>query len=469
MNCIDQGGAYNDQRYREFSSMTTVGVILAGGRGLRFGHSKPKQFNPLAGRPIMDYAVEAFAAHPEISEIFVTYPDGFHDETAAVVEPYRRFKPITLVQGGETRAASTRAALAAVGATENRKILFHDAVRPFVTADIISRTIAALDDHHGADVVIETADTIVQLTADVSRLDAIPQRARLRRGQTPQGFWSETLGEAYAMMSDEDLGRFTDDCGVLLAYKPDARIAAVEGSERNIKITHPMDMFLAEQLLFLGQSQRSVLAKTYADPVAVIIGDTSGLGLVVKQRLEQLGWRVFGGSRTSGCDIRDQAAIDQRLKEVADAAGKIDLVANFAGTLHVGRLHSADFGAIDDIIATNLLGSIHVARAAHEHLANSGGHLMLCSSSSYFRGRRDTAAYSASKAAVVNLTQALAEEWADDGIIVTCVVPRRADTPMRQKAFPNEDPSLRMKPERMAEAVEELLSYPQSGLIKHVN
>ncbi len=417
----------------------------------------------------MDYAIEAFAGHPDIAEIFVTYPEGFRDETERLVAPYRRFKPINLVQGGTSRPASTRAALDAIGMTSRSKILFHDGVRPFVTADIISRTIAALDTSDGADVVIQTADTIVQLDEAQKQLDNIPQRAQLRRGQTPQGFWSDTLGEAYASMSDEVLGRFTDDCGVLLAHKADARIAAVEGSERNIKITHPVDMFLAEQLLYLGQSQRSSIEKTYEEPVAVILGDTSGLGLVVRERLEDLGWRVFGASRSSGVDVRDQGALDQRLKAIAKEAGKIDLVANFAGTLHVGRLDSTDFGAIDEMIATNLMGSIHVARAAYEHLVHSGGHLMLCSSSSYFRGRRDTAAYSASKAAVVNLTQALAEEWADDGVTVTCVVPRRADTPMRQRAFPNEDPALRMKPERMAEAVEELLRHPQNGLIKHVN
>lgn len=445
-----------------------VGIILAGGRGVRFGNDKPKQFSPLGGRPIVDYAIETFSAHPEISELFVTYPEGFRDQTEALVAPYRRVKPITLVQGGATRPASTRAALAALPAGRH-KVLFHDGVRPFVSANIITRAIAALDENDGADVVIETADTIVQLTDDREVLAGIPERPSLRRGQTPQGFWSDDLRSAYAAMDDADLLRFTDDCGVLLAYRPGARIAAVQGSEQNIKITHPVDMFLAEQLLYLGQTQRQGLEKVYDSPVAIVLGDASGLGLVVRERLETLGWRVFGGSRATGVDVRDQASVIRRFGEVAAEAGKIDLIANFAGTLHVGRLDAADFAAIDDMISTNLMGSIHVARASYDHLTKSGGHLMLCSSSSYFRGRRDTAAYSASKAAVVNLTQALAEEWAEDGVVVSCLVPRRADTPMRQKAFPDEDPSLRMKPERLADAVEQLLRHPQSGLIKHVN
>ncbi|WP_421730461.1 SDR family NAD(P)-dependent oxidoreductase [Brevundimonas sp.] len=446
----------------------TIGVILAGGRGLRFGLDKPKQFNPLAGRPIMDYAIETLSAHAEITQLVVTYPEGFFDQTEAVVAPYRRVKPITLVQGGSTRPASTRAALAALPAGRH-KVLFHDGVRPFVTADIITRTISALDGHDGADVVIETADTIVQLGDGGDVLSRIPDRTSLRRGQTPQGFWTDDLRSAYEAMDDEGLSRFTDDCGVLLAHRPEARIAAVQGSERNIKITHPIDMFLAEQLLYLGQTQHEGLEKIYDSPVAVVLGDASGLGRVVRERLESLGWRVFGGSRATGVDVRDQASVIRRFDEVAVEAGKIDLIANFAGTLHVGRLDAADFLAIDEVISTNLMGSIHVARASYDHLTKSGGHLMLCSSSSYFRGRRDTAAYSASKAAVVNLTQALAEEWAEDGIVVSCLVPRRADTPMRQKAFPDENPALRMKPARLADAVEQLLRHPQSGLIKHVN
>ena len=464
---IEQLGADHLEQ-RACEKRMTIGVILAGGRGVRFGLDKPKQFNPLAGRPIMDYAVETLSAHPDITQLIVTYPEGFHDLTEALVAPYRRVKPITLVQGGATRPASTRAALAAVPAGRH-KVLFHDGVRPFVSADIITRSIAALEGHDGVDVVIETADTIVELTGDRDVLSSIPERAALRRGRTPQGFWSDDLRAAYGGMDDEALSRFTDDCGVLLAYRPNARIAAVQGSEQNIKITHPVDMFLAEQLLYLGQTQHVGLERAYDAPVAVVLGDASGLGLVVRERLESLGWRVFGGSRATGVDVRDQASVIRRFEDVAAEAGKIDLIANFAGTLHVGRLDAADFSAIDDMIATNLMGSIHVARASYDHLTKSGGHLMLCSSSSYFRGRRDTAAYSASKAAVVNLTQALAEEWAEDGVVVSCLVPRRADTPMRQKAFPDEDPALRMKPARLADAVEQLLRHPQSGLIKHVN
>jgi 2-C-methyl-D-erythritol 4-phosphate cytidylyltransferase len=446
-----------------------VAIILAGGTGRRFGQAIPKQFTPLAGRPLLDYPLQVFAEHADIEELIITYPDGFRNEVEEISGKYAKSKPVTLVQGGSSRAASTRAALGVIGTGARRKLLFHDAVRPFVDKDIIRRCVLALDTYDATDVVIETADTIVEVDPESAVLKRIPNRTLLRRGQTPQGFWSDMLAAAYESYTDEDLSRFTDDCGVLLSVNPQARIAAIEGADTNIKITRMVDLFLAEQLLYLGEAHGLALDRApLTDPTAVVIGDTSGLGLIVKQRLENKGWRIFGASRSVGVDVRDQAAVAKCFAHVASEAGKIDMVANFAGVLHVGRLHDADAAEIDEMVSTNLVGSINVARSAYPHLQQTKGQLVLCSSSSYFRGRKDTAAYSASKAAVVNLTQALADEWRDDGIAVGCIVPRRADTPMRQKAFPNEDPSLRMRPELVADAMEEMLATRHPGQIKHV-
>ncbi|MBP8931809.1 MAG: SDR family oxidoreductase [Paracoccus sp.] len=114
------------------------------------------------------------------------------------------------------------------------------------------------------------------------------------------------------------------------------------------------------------------------------------------------------------------------------------------------------------------MGSIVVSQASLPYLSETRGHLVLTSSSSYYRGRANTAAYSASKAAVVNLTQALAEEWAAEGVTVSCIVPRRADTPMRRNAFPDEDQGPNLKPEAVADAILELHQRNQTGIVRHV-
>lgn len=251
---------------------------------------------------------------------------------------------------------------------------------------------------------------------------------------------------------------------------PDARIGAVAGGDDNIKITTPTDMFLAEQILFAGVGPQGhpVIDRIRYKAVAAVFGATSGLGLASAERLQELGWTVESASRANGVDVRDPAQVEAFLQGVHERHGRIDLVANFSGVLHVGKLVAMEQQKLEETLGVNLMGSINVSRAAHTHLSATKGHLVLISSSSYYRGRGDTAAYSASKAAVVNLTQALADEWAADGVTVSCIVPRRADTPMRRNAFPDEDQSGNLSPNAVADAIVDLHNRQQTGIIKHV-
>ena len=447
-----------------------IGVVLAGGRGLRFGSDKPKQFHNLAGRMIAEYAIESLLAHPDIDEVVVVYPSGFESEVGTIQERALSAKPLSFVTGSGSGPGSTRAGLRAIAQRGGHwKVLFHDAVRPFLTAEIIDRCLLALDECEAVDTVVPAIDTIVTLNETSEWLESIPTRARLRRGQTPQGFWLDRITHAYDSLDDDQLSRFTDDCGVMLHSYPDVRIAAVDGHENNIKITSPLDMFLAEQLLFSGFSTGSKTELVrQGHTVAVIFGGTSGLGLASAERMRELGWQVEVASRSTGVDVRDLEGVRAFLDSVQERHGHIDLIANFAGVLHVGRVEEMDLDTIDELLSINVMGSFVVSQVGLGYLAPTQGHLVLTSSSSYYRGRAGSAAYSASKAAVVNLTQALADEWADEGVAVSCLVPRRADTVMRRTAFPDEDPSVNLKPEAVAEAMIELYQKGQSGVIRHV-
>jgi 2-C-methyl-D-erythritol 4-phosphate cytidylyltransferase len=126
---------------------------------------------------------------------------------------------------------------------------------------------------------------------------------------------------------------------------------------------------------------------------------------------------------------------------VYELYGRIDCVINAAGTLAKQPLALMDYKDISDAIQTNYLGVVHAALAAFDYLKESNGHLLNFTSSSYTYGRAYYSLYSSSKAAVVNFTQALAEEWHTHHIHVNCVNPERTNTPMRQKAFGIEDPS----------------------------
>ncbi len=157
-----------------------------------------------------------------------------------------------MVPGGSARTDSTRQAITAIGLSGARdcNVLFHDAARPLVDQRIIADCVAALERWQAIGVVVPSSDTIVE----VAERDAGPGAARdsLARCQTPQGFRFSVIRRAYELAAaDPGFAALsaTDDCGVVRRYLPDVPIGAVPGSERNIKITYPGDLAIAEALL----------------------------------------------------------------------------------------------------------------------------------------------------------------------------------------------------------------------------
>ncbi|MCW2889352.1 MAG: 2-C-methyl-D-erythritol 4-phosphate cytidylyltransferase [Streptosporangiaceae bacterium] len=234
--------------------MRTLAVILAGGTGQRVGSAIPKQLIEVAGRPILSYAIEAFDTFPQdppgIDEIIVVMAPGWADAARTIAAPYGRVSAV--IEGGASRTESTVRALTALAAEpDDARVLFHDAARPFVGHDVIGRCLTALESHEAVAVGMPVADTIVGVSDDL--VTAMPARSGLRRFQTPQGFRLGTIRKAYELALADDAGPLhrssaTDDCGIVHRYLPDVPIPVVEGSERNLKVTHPMDVAIAEHL-----------------------------------------------------------------------------------------------------------------------------------------------------------------------------------------------------------------------------
>jgi 2-C-methyl-D-erythritol 4-phosphate cytidylyltransferase len=124
--------------------------------------------------------------------------------------------------------------------------------------------------------------------------------------------------------------------------------------------------------------------------------------------------------------------VDQAVQQALVQLGAIDFVVNTVGLLHHEGLGSQPVQTIESLIQVNLLGAFYVAKASVAALQQTKGMLLNFSSSSYTRGRAGYTPYSASKAGIVNMTQGLAEEWADAGVRVNCLVPGRTDTDMRR-------------------------------------
>jgi len=234
--------------------MKVIVIIPAAGLGTRMapvtskGKGPSKQFTELGGTPILIHTIRRFAASPKINEIVVALRkdemSGFQerlrsDSTSGVSTKTR------LVEGGEHRQHSVANALATVSASADDVVLVHDAVRPFVTQEIVDEVIQGARKFGAAIAGVPAVDTVkkVERTADGALITATIPREHVVMAQTPQGFRYDVVKKAFdEAAADGFLG--TDEAS--LVERSGHEVAVVMGSPRNIKITTPGDMELAE-------------------------------------------------------------------------------------------------------------------------------------------------------------------------------------------------------------------------------
>ncbi len=281
--------------------MRTVAVVLAGGTGQRFGGDMPKQLHVLAGRTLVEHSVAAFDQAPGVDSILVVMPAGLPGPARERFLAAAGYPKVTrVIEGGVTRTDSTRCAIAALSKAEaqdraqdqaqardraqdqaqardraqaqaqardraqaqaqdrahddgDTNVLFHDAARPLLDQRIIADCVAALATDQAIGVAVPSSDTIVEVSDGV--VTGMPRRDALARCQTPQGFRLSVIRQAYRLAdADPEFGQrpATDDCGIVHRYLPAVPVRLVRGSERNIKITYPGDLDVAEALLRRG-------------------------------------------------------------------------------------------------------------------------------------------------------------------------------------------------------------------------
>jgi len=447
----------------------TVAVVLAGGIGVRVGLGIPKQLLKIAGKAIVEHTLEALEASDDIDEIIVMMNADSISELDHLIESGRFGKLSRILPGGATRNDTTKLAISVLEG-EDTKVLFHDAVRPFIDARIISDCVRALDTYDAVDTAIASADTIIEVD-DASLITAIPDRSRLRRGQTPQAFRLGTIRKAYELAEGDAAFRATDDCGVVFTYLPDVPIFVVEGTPENMKVTEPIDVHIADKLFQLQSASLSMerLVRELPDLSGagiVVFGGSYGIGASIVELARAQGANVMEFSRTStGTDVRSAFQVGDALTEAAQKMSRIDAVIVTAGVLRIGPLVETSQEDLEHTIETNLLAPAVIAREAYPHLARHGGQVVLFTSSSYTRGRSGYAAYSATKAGVVNLTQALAEEWAENGVRINCINPQRTATPMRTAAFGSEPEGSLLDAEDVAKVTVGILGSELTGQI----
>ncbi len=253
--------------------MKNTAVLLAAGRGTRFGGMLPKQFSSLLGKPVFIYSALVFDNHPDVDSFYIVADKDFFPFIQKAVKKYGIKKLAGLIQGGETRTQSSLAALSALspadkGQAESENIIFHDAARPLINDGILSACIRKLETFQAVSAAVPATDTIFESAPDRT-VSACPDRSSLMLIQTPQGFRRNVIEKAYALalapskenQEEEPSFHGTDDCSIVFRYLPDVKIAFSEGANFNIKLTYREDIFLAEKFLQINKRKNRLQNK----------------------------------------------------------------------------------------------------------------------------------------------------------------------------------------------------------------
>lgn len=220
--------------------MTRYAIIVAGGSGTRFGGEVPKQFQQLCGRPVLMHTIDKFAAAG--AEVTLVLPQAHHTLWQELCERYNYPTPHKVATGGASRFESVRNGLATLSLNDGDVVAVHDGVRPLVSIDLIERTYKTAHTTGSAIPAITPSDSIRMIDEDGASHQLL--RSNLRAVQTPQTFDASLLKGAYDV---EFSPLFTDDASVVEAAGH--KVTLVDGQPSNIKITHPVDLIVAERLM----------------------------------------------------------------------------------------------------------------------------------------------------------------------------------------------------------------------------
>lgn len=221
-------------------------ILVAAGRGQRAGAGLPKQYRPLAGRPVIARTIAAFLDCPGVDHVLPVIHGDDRALFAATVADIDDDRLLPAIEGGAERQASCLAGLESLAALAPDLVLIHDAVRPFVSATTIATVIEALDTHPCVLCGVPVVDTVKRVAADGTVADTVP-RDGLWRAATPQGFRFAAILAAHRQLAAQGVGTVTDDAAVMEMNGHTVHMVA--GNEDNMKLTTPADFAEAERRL----------------------------------------------------------------------------------------------------------------------------------------------------------------------------------------------------------------------------
>lgn len=387
------------------------GLILAGGIGARVGSNVPKQYMKINGKEAVSYAINTFR-HSQLGENFILVCNEAEFLNRHIAEKYG----VTCIQGGTTRNESIGNGIDYIAKNypQTKKVIIHDAVRPFIQSDLINFYFEKLENY---DAVI----TAGQITDSLSYKNNTPvNREEYYLIQTPEAFRFPLLQKYF------DKNSFTTTA--LHQFPETARVYKYFDQRYNLKITYPEDILIAEQFLrghMWNKKQIACSVEALHKKKVLVLGGSGGLGkeIVENLRREEIEFRA-----------PTHAELDLRNLTVASLEASLadfhpDVIINCAAkTMNDDEGLSENFDEIFAINTKAILILIEYARRLKKEV-----NLVLISSSSTTKGRENITLYSASKAALNSMVESLARGLAEEKIYLNAIVPERIKTPLFEK------------------------------------
>jgi 2-C-methyl-D-erythritol 4-phosphate cytidylyltransferase len=221
----------------------TIAMIMAAGRGDRFGGNSRKQLAVVNGQPVLSWSISRLASNSSVAGIILVAPPGEEETMRKALENRGIERVDKIVAGGETRQESVRLGLQELP-EETSHVIVHDAARPCLSEGLLNRVIDALKESPAVVPAVPVSDTLIR--EESSRVDAILDRVRISGVQTPQAFEKELLLRAHLRARAQGF-RSSDDGSLALALGE--TVKTVPGDRTNIKITYPEDMVIVEAIL----------------------------------------------------------------------------------------------------------------------------------------------------------------------------------------------------------------------------
>ena len=225
-------------------------VIAAGGTGNRMNAEKPKQYLCIGNKPIIAHTVKRFYDCRKFKKIIVLCPEEWYEYTTDLMSDYYPSDEVIVIKGGGDRNETIMNAIRYIEISDKLDdktvIVTHDAVRPFVTEEIINNHIEKSELYDAIGTVIPATDTIIE-SIDGLTVNNSPDRSRLYQCQTPQTFRALRLKDLYENLTDDKKKILTDSCSIFTVSGE--KVHLVEGDVQNIKITYPYDLKVAQVML----------------------------------------------------------------------------------------------------------------------------------------------------------------------------------------------------------------------------